>query len=420
MQRFAHGDDGAPSWGSPEWAARREVEVLRLLCDDNVAKMQQLWLRKQGVVAGSRQQAGGQPRPQQQSRPARKESAPVARPKQQTQAQAARRARSQKQLRQKHLASKLWACVRVAARLQAWRVRATCIGEPTPAGQAERHPLAAAPALFGAEGRFWSVCGAYRRVPQHRLLRKVLPASFSAVRPAIAGPLGVGMRDRRMGDGERHASSPASAPPASAQRLPTALTLPAPPPANVLGRPAPPGQRIAGPMGVGARDRRMGIGERHAGSPASASPASAQRLPTAPTLPAPPPASLRAAPAPPGQHRLASEQLVVAARANLDESEMQDHRGSKRDATARTPPPKSNPSHLSLANQLQPPPPGPKKSRGGAACNAALAAAAPPPAAAATQQFTATTYAAAALAAANPHHLPHHTTQHLHTPHTAS
>ena len=335
--------------------------MLRLLCDDNVAKMQQLWLRKQGVVAGSRQQAGGQPRPQQQSRPARKESAPVARPKQQTQAQAARRARSQKQLRQKHLASKLWACVRVAARLQAWRVRATCIGEPTPAGQAERHPLAAAPALFGAEGRFWSVCGAYRRVPQHRLLRKVLPASFSAVRPAIAGPLGVGARDRRMGDGERHASSPASA-----------------------------------------------------------SPASAQRLPTAPTLPAPPPASLRAAPAPPGQHRLASEQLVVAARANLDESEMQDHRGSKRDATARTPPPKSNPSHLSLANQLQPPPPGPKKSRGGAACNAALAAAAPPPAAAATQQLTATTYAAAALAAANPHHLPHHTTQHLHTPHTAS
>ena len=72
--RGAHGDDGALTWGSPEWAARREVEVLKLLCDGNVAKMQKLWLRKQcGISSCSRQTAGGQPRPRQSRVP----SAPV-------------------------------------------------------------------------------------------------------------------------------------------------------------------------------------------------------------------------------------------------------------------------------------------------------------------------------------------------------
>ena len=102
-----------------------------------------------------------------------------------------------------------------------------------------------------------------------------------------------------------------------------------------------------------------------------------------------------AAPAPP-------EQLVVAARATLDDSELQDHRGSKRDASARTPPPKPSLRHPVLADQLQPPPPGKKKSRGGAACNAALAAA-HAAADAPAQLYTATTYAAAALAASDPH-----------------
>ena len=101
--------------------------------------------------------------------------------------------------------SKLWACVRVAARLQAWRVRATCIGAPKPGGQAGRHPLAAAPALFGAEGRFWSVCGAYRQVPQNRFVRKMLPASFSAERPAVANTrYGVGCTCDRFSHVSRH------------------------------------------------------------------------------------------------------------------------------------------------------------------------------------------------------------------------
>jgi len=309
MQRFAHGDGGAPSWGSPEWAARREVEVLKLLCDGNVSKMQNLWLRKQSVVANSRQLAGGQPRPKQQSRAALPELEPAAQPKQQTQAQAARRARSQKRLCLKHLAKRLWACVRVAARLKAWRVRARRIGAPEPHGQAGRRPLAAAPALFDAEGRFGSVCGACKPVPQHRPTRKVLPDDSSAERPAVAAA----------------AAAPATV----------------------------------------VRTYREMMEEKAA---------RARRSPTAQPLPAPPPpASLMAAPAPPGRPGLDSEQLAAAARETLDDSELQDFRGSKRDATARTPPPHSDLVHPHQSRPLRLPPTAVKKSRGGAACPAATA-----------------------------------------------
>ena len=342
--RDAAGESGGVDWGSPEWAARREVEVLKLLCDGNVAKMQRLWLRKQQVMSGTRQQAGGQARPKQQSRADRPGLEPAAQPKQQTQAQAARRERSRKRLSQKHLAAKLWACVRIAIRLQAWRFRATSVGAQPRCRERGDQPPTAASALFGADGRFYSICGGYRRVLQHRLARKLLPASFPAARPA---------------------------------------TVAAAVPATVL-------EAVAAPLMRSA-----------------ATPAFGRLQPAAPVLPAPPPAGLLAAPAPPGQQQLDPGQLAAAARANLDESELQDNRGSKRVASARTPPPKSNPSHPNPANQPPPPPPGPKKSRGGAACSAALAAAAPSPAAAAAapqQLITATTYAAAALAAANPRH----------------
>ena len=45
-------------------------------------------------------------------------------PRPETAAQLARCERSQKQLRQKHLARKMWACVRIANRLRAWRSQA--------------------------------------------------------------------------------------------------------------------------------------------------------------------------------------------------------------------------------------------------------------------------------------------------------
>jgi len=114
--------------------------------------------------------------------------------------------------------------------------------------------------------------------------------------------------------------------------------------------------------------------------------------------PAEPPAA--AQPAPPSQQP--STALVAAARASLDASELQDARGSKRDALARTPP--------SAAAPERPPPPADARkrpaSRGGAQLEAALARAAPA-AAPEVQPITADNYATIAIArAANPHSPP--------------
>ena len=111
-------------------------------------------------------------------------------------------------------------------------------------------------------------------------------------------------------------------------------------------------------------------------------------------LAAPPPATQLAAPASPSQQP--SLALTAAARASLDASEMQDVRGSKRDALARTPP-------RPAAPPTRPPPAEPrKKTRGVATFEAALAAAAP--AAAAPQPHTdAATSHTFALSTANPY-----------------
>jgi len=114
--------------------------------------------------------------------------------------------------------------------------------------------------------------------------------------------------------------------------------------------------------------------------------------------PAEPPAA--AQPAPPSQQP--GTALVAAARASLDASELQDDRGSKRDALARTPPSASAPE--------RPPPPADARkrpaSRGGAQLEAALARAAPA-AAPEVQPITADNYATIAIArAANPHSPP--------------
>ena len=116
------------------------------------------------------------------------------------------------------------------------------------------------------------------------------------------------------------------------------------------------------------------------------------------TTPSEPPAA--AQPAPPSQQP--STALVAAARASLDASELQDDRGSKRDALARTPP--------SAAAPERPPPPADARkrpaSRGGAQLEAALARAAPA-AAPEVQPITADNYATIAIArAANPHSPP--------------
>jgi hypothetical protein len=83
-------------------------------------------------------------------------------------------------------------------------------------------------------------------------------------------------------------------------------------------------------------------------------------------------------------------------RASTPRSELQDFRGSKRDALARTPPSAPAPERPSPAESR-------KKTRGTGALQAALAATAP--AAAAPQPPTATSPHAAALADANPYRL---------------
>jgi hypothetical protein len=114
--------------GSPWWSAEKEFALLMRLTGGNRKAAQRLWLRKvrihreappdAGASApkAARQDKGRLPTPA----PARARSVP----KPETAAQLARRGRSQIRLRQKHLASKVWACIRIASKLLAWRSRA--------------------------------------------------------------------------------------------------------------------------------------------------------------------------------------------------------------------------------------------------------------------------------------------------------
>ena len=117
------------AFGSPTWSAEKDFALLMLLAGGNRKAAQQLWLRKgrirappgagaqQSAPKAAQQVAGLQPKPA----PAQAQAVP----KPETAAQLARRERSQLQLRQKHLARKMWACVRIASRLLAWRTRST-------------------------------------------------------------------------------------------------------------------------------------------------------------------------------------------------------------------------------------------------------------------------------------------------------
>ena len=276
-----HGDVAdCPCRSSPEWAAQKEFALLSLVAEHGTSKTKKLYLQKQRTFAFSLQSTGGQPSQRRAATDAAAQQNAGRRPAA-TACQIARRERSQKKLRMKHLSSKLWASIRVASRLLAWRARACA----APGCKPE------------VSGRFLVLTKTRSGYPLGHVLAK----------PYLT---------RKM--------------------LPVAS----------LAKPTP----------------------------------------AAPALPAPPP--VQPSPA----------QLAAAARASLDETELQDARGSKRDATARTPPPKSNPTNANLTSPRMPAPAGTKKSRGGAACAAALAAAAP---AAAPQQCTATTYATTALAASN-------------------
>ena len=117
-----------PLRGSPEWSAKRELEVLLGLTRGKYYAAQQLWLQRERYRAEASQVASaGSPQASQQAagcqaKPAtaRARDVPRAKPKK----SAARLAKDRRRLNQKHLASKMWAYARVASRLLAWSVRA--------------------------------------------------------------------------------------------------------------------------------------------------------------------------------------------------------------------------------------------------------------------------------------------------------
>ena len=281
-----------------------------LLTDGNRKAAQQLWLRKVRIHREAPPDAGASAPKAATAKPQPAPARARAVPKLETAAQLARRERSQIRLRQKHLASKIWASVRVASRLLAWWSRAR-------ARQSWLHGHYRSPALDEFVERSASLG----------------PRAAASTRP---GPtfLGRGIRRKPILVGTLLVQQWPSLP-----RVPNQLPEvhpPAPPPATQLAALAPPSQQ--------------------------------------PTL-----------------------ALAAAARATLDPSELQESRGSKREALARTPPSAPPP-------ERPPPAESRKKTRGTGALQAALAAAAP--AAAAPQPPTATSpLAPALLADANPFRL---------------
>ena len=94
-----------------------------LLTDGNRKAAQQLWLRKVRIHREAPPDAGASAPKAATAKPQPAPARARAVPKLETAAQLARRERSQIRLRQKHLASKVWASVRIASRLLAWRRR---------------------------------------------------------------------------------------------------------------------------------------------------------------------------------------------------------------------------------------------------------------------------------------------------------
>ena len=286
---------------------------IMLLTDGNRKAAQQLWLRKVRIHREAPPDAGASAPKAATAKPQPAPARARAVPKLETAAQLARRERSQIRLRHKHLASKIWASVRVASRLLAWCSRSRLV-----------------------KGSFdmWETQGDFvERIALVERAASLGTRDEAALAPRGSGPI---------------------------YRLPI-----------LVGR-------LIVQQGPSSRPVPVGV------APASTTP-----------YPAPPSSTQLAALAPPSQQPTLA--LAAAARATLDPSELQESRGSKREALARTPPSAPPPE--------RPPPAEPrKKTRGTGALQAALAAAAP--AAAAPQPPTATSpLAPALLADANPFRL---------------
>ena len=171
--------------------------LLLELTGGNRRRAQWLWLQKERTKAEASQLASAtSPQARQQpagcqAKPAtaRARDVPRARPKKST----ARLAKDRRRLNQKHLASKVWAHVRVASRLLAWSVRA-------------RIRCALNRATFG--------CGSQRAVLDEFVER----AASLGLREAAAATVADG------GLGESH--SPAAGPLRRSPILPSASSLP--------------------------------------------------------------------------------------------------------------------------------------------------------------------------------------------------
>ena len=167
---------GAPASGTPEGSARREFELLLLLGGSRKAAVQ-LWLRKQRIYANA-QQAAGRPATEAKGSRGAAERQAGGESKPETAAQAARRHRSEHRLREKHLARKIWAAVRVRKHLSRWCERARAAVAKRPAPSSTTSTAAAAVTNVEHDGVLWvwgrteasgdaqsGTVGTWRRIP---------------------------------------------------------------------------------------------------------------------------------------------------------------------------------------------------------------------------------------------------------------
>ena len=106
-----HGDVAdCPSRSSPEWAAQKEFALLTLVAEQGTSKTKKLFMQKQRIITLHLQSTGGQPSQRRAATGAAAQQNAGRRPAP-TECQLARRERSLKRLRQKHIASKMWACI---------------------------------------------------------------------------------------------------------------------------------------------------------------------------------------------------------------------------------------------------------------------------------------------------------------------
>ena len=392
---------GAPASGTPEErSARREFELLLLLSGSRKGAVQLWkWERRQRIYANA-QQAAGRPATEAKGSRGAAERQAGGESKPETAAQAARRHRSEHRLREKHLARKIWAAVRVRKHLSRWCERARAAVAKRPASSSTTSTAAAAPppappppppAPDQAQARATPPAGAAAaassapdifmmegpqegELPLQPLTHTLDAAATPAVPdPALADPLP---------PEPNPAPAPPAAPDASHGATSAPQTIPAVPSAT---------EPQVNANALPAADTTPPINAFNYAAAAIAAAVAPRPTPALPLAPPPPAATPAPQPQPsapeacadvpprqlvgaaatgqPEQERGA--QLIAAARGSLPlRSVTQQRRGTKHQTPSRNRPPTSQPA------SPEPDAP-PKKTRGTGAVSAALAAAAP-------------------------------------------